>query len=410
MIPYGKQQISDDDIQAVVDVLRSDYLTQGPMVPRFEKALCDYTGASHAVAVNSATSALHIACRALNLGPGDQVWTTPISFVASANCAMYCGASVDFIDINPNTFNLCADKLEQKLIAAEKTGNPPKIVIPVHLCGQPCDMQAIARLSQRYGFKIIEDASHALGASYNGNKVGSGTTADITVFSFHPVKMITCGEGGAALTNTTELANKMRSLRSHGITRDPQEMTEPPHGGWYYQQLELGYNYRLSDIHAALGISQLAKLDRFVAERRQLANHYQSLLADMPLHLQTCNTNESSFHLFTLRVKNNTHTQLRNHIYNKLRGKGIAAQIHYIPIHTQPYYQKLVQQRCVLPEAESYYRETITLPLYVGLELSVQQRVCESIESVFKACNKPQVETKALPEEGCKALKLGGHR
>lgn len=375
VIPYGRQSISEDDIANVVKVLRSDWLTQGPMVPAFESAVASHCSASYGVAVNSATSALHIACLALGVGPGDRVWTSPISFVASSNCALYCGADVDFVDIDPLTYNLCISALANKLQLAQAAGQLPKVVIPVHLCGQPCDMRALHRLSQQYGFAIIEDASHAVGASYCGEPVGNCHYSAITVFSFHPVKIITSGEGGMALTNNAELASRMTRLRSHGIVRDLQEMTEDSHGPWYYQQLELGFNYRMTDLQAALGLSQLSRLTAFVEQRRALASRYDDLLATLPCTLPWQHPDgQSSWHLYVIRLHTDVVQRSHRQVFEFLRQQGIGVNLHYIPIHLQPYYREKLPQ-AHLPEAENYYRQAISLPLHVQLSHEDQDRV-----------------------------------
>lgn len=368
MIPYGRQDVTEEDISNVVEVLRSDFLTQGPAVPRFEEAVANYCGVSYALSVNSATSALHIACLALGLGPGDWLWTSPITFVASSNCALYCGARVEFVDIDPLTYNLSVERLEEKLIQAEKQGRLPKIVVPVHLCGQSCDMSAIAELSSKYGFRIIEDASHAVGALYRSEPVGNCRYSDITVFSFHPVKIVTTGEGGMVLTNTPELMEKMKLLRSHGITRDPLAMTHVPDGPWYYQQVELGFNYRMTDIQAALGASQMKRLDAMVARRRQLAKRYDEMLAELPLktpwqHPDT----DSARHLYVIRLSPDRGGHLHRSVFEKMREAGIGVSLHYIPVYLQPYYQRLGFKEGVCPEAKRYYAEAISLPLYPGL-------------------------------------------
>ena len=374
MIPYGRQNINQADIDAVVTVLQSDFLTQGPVVPKFEKAVAAYCGANHAVAVNSATSALHIACLALGVGVGDVVWTTPVTFVATANCALYCGATVDFVDISPETYNLSVDRLAEKLELAEQAGKLPKVVIPVHLCGQSCDMAAIHALGQRYGFKIIEDASHAIGGRYKGEPIGSCRYSDITVFSFHPVKIITSGEGGMALTNNSELAQKMTRLRSHGITRDPAEMTHAPDGPWYYQQIELGFKYRMTDIQAALGLSQLQKLDQFVAERHRIAKRYYELFANTPLLLPAQDENcYSSFHLFVVQV--DLTQEVHREIFERLRVGGIGVNLHYIPIYRQPYHARKGVDPKDFPQSERYYARAISLPIYVGLTEEEQTEV-----------------------------------
>lgn len=380
MIPYGRQDISEADIQAVVDVLRSDYLTQGPAVPAFEKSLADYCGARHAIAVNSATSALHIACLALGVGPNDVVWTSPITFVASANCALYCGASVDFVDIDPRTYNISLVHLTEKLAQAEISGNLPKVVIPVHLCGQPCDMAGIYALGQRYGFKIIEDASHAIGGRYKDEPVGNCRYSDITVFSFHPVKIITTGEGGMALTNDAQLAKQMKLLRSHGITREEGEMTHAPDGPWYYQQIAFGFNYRMTDMQAALGLSQMQRLDEFVARRHMVAKQYAQLLADLPVVLPWQHEeNRSALHLYMIRLKLKEIGKTHREVFEALRGAGIGVNLHYIPIYKQPYYQKIGFKFSELQEAERYYAEAISLPMYPGLTLAQQERVAGAL-------------------------------
>ena len=380
MIPYGRQDISETDIQAVVDVLRSDFLTQGPAVPAFEKAVADYCGAGHAVTVNSATSALHIACLALGVGKGDVVWTSPITFVASANCALYCGADVDFVDIDPRTYNLSTERLAEKLAQAEKSGRLPKVVIPVHLCGQPCDMAGIHALSQRYGFKIIEDASHAIGGKYKGEPIGNCRYSDITVFSFHPVKIITTGEGGMALTNDAQLAKRMQLLRSHGITREVSEMTHAPDGPWYYQQIELGFNYRMTDIQAALGLSQMRRLDEFVAKRHAIAKRYEELLADLPVTTPWQHADSySGLHLYVIRLKLAEIGKTHREVFEALRAAGIGVNLHYIPVHRQPYYEGLGFKAGYCPEAEQYYAEAISLPMYPNLTEAQQDKVIESL-------------------------------
>ena len=386
MIPYGKQTISEADIAVVVRVLQSDYLTQGSQVPAFESSLKNYCGAAHAVAVCNATAALHIACQALGLGKGDILWTSPITFVASANCALYCGATVDFVDIDPHTLNLSIPRLAEKLAAAQVSGCLPKIVIPVHLCGEPCDMAALHQLSQQYGFKIIEDASHAVGASYQGGKVGNCRYSDITVFSFHPVKIITTAEGGACLTNSPELADTLARLRSHGITRNPDEMTHEPDGAWYYQQIELGYNYRMTELQAALGVSQMTRLDEFVARRHALADRYDALLADLPLTLPHRNpNNRSALHLYPVQVQPES-GKTRQQVFDYLRAHGIGANVHYIPVHTQPYYrQRFGFAHGDFPAAEAYYARAISLPLYFSLSEDEQDSVVATLKQAFQA-------------------------
>ncbi|MBK8817490.1 MAG: UDP-4-amino-4,6-dideoxy-N-acetyl-beta-L-altrosamine transaminase [Methylococcaceae bacterium] len=368
MIPYGRQDINQADIQAVIDVLNSDFLTQGPAVPAFEKSVTDYCGASFGVAVNSATSALHIACLAVGLGEGDYLWTSPNTFVASANCGLYCGAQVDFVDIDAKTYNLCADKLEQKLIQAERQGKLPKVVIPVHFAGQSCDMRRIHQLSQHYGFKIIEDASHAIGGKYRGNPIGGCQYSDITVFSFHPVKIITTAEGGLATTNQPDLAEKMQLLRSHGITRDQSRMTKPSEGGWYYQQIDLGFNYRMTELQAALGVSQMKRLAEFVARRHQLAQQYENLLEELPIVRPYQDPdNYSALHLYPILLELDKIAKSHAETFQALRDNGLGVNLHYIPVHTQPYYQQLGFKAGDFPEAESYYRRAISIPLYYGL-------------------------------------------
>jgi UDP-4-amino-4,6-dideoxy-N-acetyl-beta-L-altrosamine transaminase len=374
-IPYGRQDITQADIDAVVAVLQSDFLTQGPKVPAFEQAVASYCGTAHALAVNSATSALHIACLALDLGPGDWLWTTPNTFVASANCGLYCGAQVDFVDIDPRTYNLCPKALQQKLIAAEKTGCLPKIVVPVHLCGQPCDMQAIHVLARRFGFKIIEDASHAIGAKYKGEPIGNCRFSDITVFSFHPVKIITTAEGGMALTNDDKLAERLGLLRSHGITRDPVLMTKAMDGPWYYQQVALGYNYRMTDLQGALGASQMTRLDQYVARRHEIARRYDELLKDLPITTPWQHPDGySGLHLYVIRLQldkiNKTHLQ----VFEALRAKEILVNLHYIPVHTHPFYQQMGFKLGQFPEAERYYAEAISIPMYPVMTESQQDQ------------------------------------
>ncbi len=383
-IPYGRQSLSEQDVAAVCSVLRSDFLTQGPQVPAFEQAAARYCGAHHAVAVNSGTSALHIACLSLGLEPGDTLWTSPITFVASANCGLYCGARVDFVDIDPQTGNMSLSALKVKLQQAETENRRPKIVIPVHLGGQPCDMQAIRALSEQYRFKIIEDASHALGARYQHQPVGSCRYSDITVFSFHPVKIITTGEGGMALTHDAALAQKMARLRSHGITRDAAQMTRMPDGPWYYEQIELGWNYRMTDLQAALGLSQLPRLDEFVARRRQLAQRYDTALAGLPLTRPWQHPDGlSAWHLYVIRLKREALRVTHRQVFEALRAQGIGVNLHYIPIHTQPYYRRQGFAPGMFPEAEAYYQEAITLPLFPDLTEGQQDIVVEAVKSVL---------------------------
>lgn len=383
MLPYGRQDITQEDIDAVVTVLQSDFLTQGPQVPRFEEKLAAYCGAAHAVAVNSATSALHIACLALNLGEGDWLWTTPNTFVASANCAFYCGAQVDFVDIDPHSWNMCPQALERKLVVAEKANRLPKVLVPVHLCGTPCDMQAIYALGQRYGFKIIEDASHSIGARYRDEPVGNCRYSDITVFSFHPVKIFTTAEGGATLTNHADLAEKMALLRSHGITRDPKLMGKASDGPWYYEQVDLGFNYRMSDVHAVLGVSQMNRLDEYVTRRHEIANRYDKLLAGLPLRSQV-RAEYSALHLYVIRLMLGEIRQSHKDVFVALRECGIGVNLHYIPVHTQPYYMAMGFAKGDFPEAESYYSEAISLPMYPGLTEKDLLKVAGSLTKVIK--------------------------
>lgn len=388
MIPYGRQDISEADIQAVVDVLRSDWLTQGPAVERFEQEVARYCGAKYAVAVSNATAALHIACLAANLGKDDVLWTSPNTFVASANCALYCGAGVDFVDIDSRSYNLSVDQLEQKLAKAEQEGRLPKVVVPVHFAGQSCDMACIDVLAKRYGFTVIEDASHAIGGRYRESRVGSCVFSDMTVFSFHPVKIVTTGEGGMVLTNRRDLYERLLRLRSHGITRDPAQMDQQTHGPWYYQQIELGFNYRMTDMQAALGASQMQRLDAFVSRRQQLAQRYDALLSGLPLAMPWRDPQAySAFHLYVVRLRldaigtscGKSHSQ----IFAALRERGIGVNLHYIPVHTQPHYRKLGFGLGDFPQAEQYYREAISLPLYYALSDSQQDQVVQTIREVL---------------------------
>ena len=383
-IPYGRQDINQADIDAVVSVLQSDFLTQGPAVPAFEKAIANYCGAQHAIAVNSATSALHIACLALELGKGDIAWTTPTTFVASANCALYCDATVDFVDIDPHTYNMSVERLAEKLEQAEKDHKLPKVLIPVHLCGQPCDMAGIHALSQQYGFKIIEDASHAIGGKYKDEPIGNSRYSEITVFSFHPVKIITTGEGGMAVTNDDSLAKQMRLYRSHGISSTPEDMQpRPPEEIWNYQQIALGFNYRMTDIQSALGISQMLRLDGFVAKRHIIAKRYDELLADMPI-ITPCQEIDSysAYHLYVIRLKLNEINKTQRQVHAELLKNGIGVNLHYIPVYLQPYYKTLGFSAGHCPKAEQYYHEVITIPMYPGLTEAMQYHVVE----VLKAC------------------------
>ena len=383
MIPYGKQDTSAEDIAAVSEVLRSDFLTQGPVVPRFEEAVAEAAKAKYGVAVNSATSALHIACLALGVGPGDRVWTSPVTFVASANCALYCGADISFVDIDPDTYNLCPKALEQKLILAKHEGTLPKVIIPVHLAGQSCDMEAISALARQYDIRVIEDASHAIGADYAGDAVGSCRFSDITVFSFHPVKIVTTAEGGVAVTNNLQLAERMQRLRSHGITRDPELMTKAPDGAWYYQQIELGFNYRMTEMQAALGLSQMQRLSLFVERRRGLAKRYNELLSDLPITLPQQLTNtSSSWHLFIVRFNLNKIGKTQSQIFDECRAAGIGVNLHYIPVHLQPYYSDLGFKQGDYPAAEAYYANAISIPLFHSMTDAQQDEVVRVVKEI----------------------------
>ena len=383
-IPYGKQNISQADIDAVVDVLKSDFLTQGPQVPAFEKTVADLVGAKHALAVNSATSALHIACLALGLGTGDILWTSPITFVASSNCALYCGADVDFVDIDPQTYNMSATALKLKLEQAKKDNKLPKIVVPVHLCGQPCDMAQVHALAQEYGFKVIEDASHAIGGKYHDVYVGAGQYSDITIFSFHPVKIITTAEGGMALTNNAELAQRMDLFRSHGVTRNQDLITKAPEGPWYYQQVDLGFNYRMTELQAALGVSQMQRLEQFVAKRHEIAEIYNQILKDLPVVLpHQLPETYSGLHLYVVRLKLDEISKTRKEVFELLREKGIGVNVNYIPVHTQPYYANLGFKQGDFPAAESYYAEAISLPMYPDLTQVQMDYIYQSLKEVL---------------------------
>jgi UDP-4-amino-4,6-dideoxy-N-acetyl-beta-L-altrosamine transaminase len=381
-IPYGRQDINQADIDAVVEVLRSDFLTQGPVVPAFECAVASYCKAQHAVAVNSATSALHIACLALGVGRGDVVWTSPITFVASANCALYCGATVDFVDIDPRTFNISVACLAEKLILAEKNGNLPKVVIPVHLCGQSCDMAAIHALSLQYGFKIIEDASHAIGGKYRGESIGNCRYSDITVFSFHPVKIITTGEGGVAVTNDAALDKHMRLVRSHGITSSAADMQpRPAQEIWNYQQIDLGFNYRMTDMQAALGLSQMQRLDEFVTKRHTIAKRYDQMLSSLPVLTPWQHADSySGYHLYVIRLKFGEANKTQRQVYEALRMADILVNLHYIPVYRQPYYAQMGFRVGYCPQAELYYSEAISIPMYPGLTETQQDQVVTSLQ------------------------------
>ena len=379
MIPYGRQDILEQDIDKVAEVLKSDFLTQGPTVPKFEQKISELTNVAHVIAVNSATSALHIACMALDVQPGDLVWTVPNTFVASANCALYCGAAVDFVDIDPRTANMCVGSLEQKLSSARLSDTLPKVVIPVHFGGEPCDMGAIKQLSRHYGFKVIEDASHAIGGQYQGKPIGCCEYSDITVFSFHPVKIVTSGEGGAALTNCPKLDRKLKLLRSHGITRDAELMEYPSDAAWYYEQVDLGYNYRMTDIHAALGLSQLNRLHEYVERRHMIAARYDQEFNDANLITPYRNlANKSALHLYVIQVEPSQHDR----IFHELRGSAIGVNLHYIPVHTQPYYQKLGFAWGDFPNAEDYYKRAISLPIFPNLTENEQSYVIENVKKI----------------------------
>ena len=385
MIYYGRQDINEADIQAVESVLRSDFLTQGPAIERFERRVADYCGAKYAVAVCNATAALHIACLAAGMGKGDVLWTSPITFVASANCALYCGGDVDFVDIDAKTYNMSADLLEEKLRMAKTEGKLPKMVIPVHLAGQSCDMRRIRALADEYGFAITEDASHAVGAEYLDTKVGSCAFSDMTVFSFHPVKIVTTGEGGMVLTNDAALYEKLRLYRSHGITRDPRYMTHESDGPWYYQQIALGFNYRMTDMQAALGCSQMDRLDEFVARRRALAARYDTLLQGLPVVTPYVMTEaHPSWHIYIIRINHEQIGKTKQQVFEEMKKRGIALNLHYIPVHRQPYYEKLGFHRGDFIQSEKYYEEAFTLPLFYELTDEQQNYIVESLQNVLQ--------------------------
>jgi len=383
-IPYGKQDINRADIDAVVAVLQSDWITQGPAIERFEQTVAKYCGVKYAVAVSSATAGLHIACLAAGLGKGDILWTSPNTFVASANCGLYCGASVDFVDIDPLTYNLSINELSQKLANAAKQGCLPKVLVPVHFAGQSCEMDKISALSEQYGFQIIEDASHAIGGKYQGKEIGCCEFSDLAVFSFHPVKIITTGEGGMVLTNREDLYEKLIRLRSHGITRNPDLMQGESHGTWYYQQLDLGFNYRMTDIQAALGVSQMKRLDEFISRRQFLVQRYNHLLQDLPLTLPYQHPDtQSSWHLYVIRLNLDKISKTHRQIFDELRQAGIGVNLHYIPVHTQPYYQNIGFKEGDFPIAEGYYQSAISMPLYYGLGEENQDRVITMLREIL---------------------------
>lgn len=385
MIPYGRQSISQEDIDAVVDVLKSDFLTQGPAIGVFEASIAEACNARHVIAVNSATSALHIGCLALGVGPGDLVWTSPNSFVASSNCALYCGADVDFVDIDPRSFNMSVDALEAKLKQAETAGRLPKLVVPVHLCGQPCEMDRIRELSRQYGFFVMEDASHAIGGRYKGRPIGNCEYSDITVFSFHPVKIVTTAEGGACTTNDPDIAARLERLRTHGITRDPDLMTKPSDGPWYYQQIDLGLNYRMTEMQAALGVTQMKRVHDFVARRHELADRYDALLGEQSLPIRLPWQHPDSYsgrHLYVIQLADEAPVS-HHDAFVALRENGLGVNLHYIPIHTQPYYQELGFKDGDFPNAEDYYSRSISIPLYHGMTEAQQDEVIAILGKVF---------------------------
>jgi UDP-4-amino-4,6-dideoxy-N-acetyl-beta-L-altrosamine transaminase len=384
VIPYSTQSISDADIEAVKAVLTSGWLTQGPAIPRFEQAFAAAHATSNAIAVSNATSGLHIACLALGLGPGDRLWTSTNSFVASSNCALYCGATVDFVDIDPATRNLSISALEQKLAAAQRAGTLPKIVVPVDFAGLPGELRPLRELADRYGFRILEDASHAVGAQYEGVPLG-GSFADITVFSFHPVKIITTAEGGMLTTNDSALAERLRLLRTHGITRDASRFSGEAHGPWYYEQIDLGYNFRMTDIQAALGTSQLGRIGQLHARRLALAQRYDRLLASLPLLRLAVPANRScAWHLYVIEIDESCGVA-RGTVFQRLRDRGIAANVHYIPIHLQPYYRRLGFEPGMFPAAERYYSRALSIPLYPALTDAQQDEVVAALTDALEA-------------------------
>lgn len=382
-IPYGRQHITEADIEAVVAVLKSDFLTQGLQVPTFEKAVGNYVEADYAVAVNSATSALHLSCLALDLGKNDWLWTVPNTFVASANCALYCGARVDFVDIDPITLNMSVHALAEKLKIAKQKKCLPKIVVPVHFAGEPCDMASIYELSQQYGFSIIEDASHAIGGRYQDKLIGSCQYSHITIFSFHPVKIITTAEGGLATTNCPKLAQKIQLLRSHGITRESGQMQGEYQGDWYYQQIDLGFNYRMTELQGALGVSQMKNLDKFIGKRHEIAKRYDELLQSLPIILPYKNpNNRSALHLYPIQIHPTFHKR-RKQVFDELRQQGIGVNVHYIPIHMQPYYQKMGFKQGDFPNSENYYANAISLPIYYDFTEILQDKVVGILKGVL---------------------------
>ena len=400
MIPYGRQEITEGDIRAVVDVLQSDFITQGPAVPRFEEALARTCGSRFGVAVSHGTAALHLACRAMGLGPGDRLWTSAMTFVASANCGLYCGADIDLVDIDPRTRNMSVAALARKLERAEREGTLPQVVVPVHFGGLPCDMGAIADLAARYGFRVLEDASHALGARHEDQPIGSCRYSDAAVFSFHPVKNITTGEGGAVVTNDEELAERIRALRTHGITRDPERMRAEPHGPWYYEQVELGYNYRMTDIQAALGASQLERLDAYMTARRELARRYHGKLGGLPLALPIePDGTESAWHIYPVVLSGDDPWSPRRRVFEHLRECGWGVNVHYIPLHYHPDLASRMPGDAGFPAAESYYAGTITLPLFPGLGHELQDRVVADLTAALEGTNRERSQERSAPEK-----------